>query len=52
MKVLWQNHSIEEATWEREDDIKNKYPHLFQTKGNKILEQNSFKAGEKCNTPN
>ena len=29
VKVLWRNHSIEEATWEREEEIRNKYPHLF-----------------------
>ena len=29
--VLWQNHSIEEATWEREDEIREKYPHLFDS---------------------
>ncbi|KAK6118929.1 hypothetical protein DH2020_047325 [Rehmannia glutinosa] len=29
VKVLWRNHKIEEATWEREDDIRDKYPQLF-----------------------
>ena len=29
VKVLWQNHEIEEATWEREDEMRAKYPHLF-----------------------
>jgi hypothetical protein len=28
-KVQWKHHSEEEATWEREDDLKSKYPHLF-----------------------
>ncbi|XP_060671061.1 uncharacterized protein LOC132800790 [Ziziphus jujuba] len=31
VKVLWRNHSIEEATWEREDEIHEKYPHLFDS---------------------
>ena len=31
VKVLWRNHRVEEATWEREDDMKKKYPHLFET---------------------
>jgi len=31
VKVLWQNHSSEEATWEREADMRAKYPFLFQT---------------------
>ncbi|XP_070054223.1 uncharacterized protein [Nicotiana tomentosiformis] len=30
VKVLWQNHYIEEATWEAEEDMKKKYPHLFK----------------------
>ena len=29
VKVLWRNHKIEEATWEREDDMKKSYPELF-----------------------
>jgi hypothetical protein len=28
-KVNWGHHSEEEATWEREDDLKAKYPKLF-----------------------
>lgn len=30
VKVLWKYHNIEEATWERKDEIQAKYPHLFQ----------------------
>ena len=30
VKVLWRNHQIEEATWEREEEIKEKYPELIQ----------------------
>ena len=29
VKVLWSHHGVEEATWEREDEIRAKYPHLF-----------------------
>ena len=29
VKVLWRNHEVEEATWEREEEMKMKYPHLF-----------------------
>ena len=29
VKVLWKNHTVEEASWEREDEIKSKYPELF-----------------------
>ncbi|XP_070039671.1 uncharacterized protein LOC142177207 [Nicotiana tabacum] len=30
VKVLWRNHSGKEATWEREEDMRLQYPHLFQ----------------------
>ena len=29
VKVLWRNHLVEEATWEREDQMWSQYPHLF-----------------------
>ena len=29
VKVLWQNYKVEEATWEWEDEMRKKYPHLF-----------------------
>ncbi|XP_048502921.1 uncharacterized protein LOC125498707 [Beta vulgaris subsp. vulgaris] len=29
VKVLWSNHEIEEATWEREDDMRKLYLELF-----------------------
>ena len=29
VKVLWDNQVSEEATWEREDEMRAKYPHLF-----------------------
>ncbi|XP_040951596.1 uncharacterized protein [Gossypium hirsutum] len=29
VKVLWQNHSTEEATWEPEDSMRQRYPHIF-----------------------
>ncbi len=28
-KVQWSNHSEEEATWEREDELKSAHPHLY-----------------------
>ena len=30
VNVLWKNHSTEEATWEREEEMRSKYPELFQ----------------------
>ncbi|XP_022883613.1 uncharacterized protein LOC111400424 [Olea europaea var. sylvestris] len=29
VKILWRNQSTEEATWEREDEMRIKYPELF-----------------------
>ncbi|GLS82011.1 hypothetical protein GCM10007893_28840 [Paracoccus marinus] len=29
VKVLWSNHGVEEATWELEYEIREKYPNLF-----------------------
>ena len=31
VKVLWQHHGIEEATWEHEAEIRSKYPALFDS---------------------
>jgi hypothetical protein len=28
-KVQWSNHTEEEATWEREDELKEDFPELF-----------------------
>ncbi|TYK11561.1 DNA/RNA polymerases superfamily protein [Cucumis melo var. makuwa] len=30
VKVLWRNHRVEEATWEREDNMRFRYPELFE----------------------
>ncbi|XP_015170697.1 uncharacterized protein [Solanum tuberosum] len=30
VKVLWRNHSGKEVTWEREEDMRTQYPHLFR----------------------
>ena len=29
VKVLWSRHGVEEATWETEQDMINRYPELF-----------------------
>ena len=29
VKVLWRNHSMEKATWETEDKMRDMYPRLF-----------------------
>lgn len=33
VKILWQYHGMEEATWESEELIKRQYPYLFQSLG-------------------
>ena len=30
VKVLWASHDSLEVTWETEEDMKNKYPYLFE----------------------
>ncbi|KAA0054634.1 pol protein [Cucumis melo var. makuwa] len=30
VKVLWQNHGVEGATWEKEEDMRAQYPELFE----------------------
>jgi hypothetical protein len=29
VKILWRNHDVEEASWEHEHEMRNKYPHFF-----------------------
>ncbi|WMV37626.1 hypothetical protein MTR67_031011 [Solanum verrucosum] len=31
VKVLWRNQFVEVATWEAEEDMKKRYPHLFES---------------------
>lgn len=45
VKVLWQHHSVEEATWEREVEMRAKYPQLFEEFQGKFREQNLIKVG-------
>ena len=33
IKVQWKNRPVEEATWEKEADMREKYPHLFTDSG-------------------
>ena len=30
VKVLWQYHKVQEATWEMKERMREKYPHLFE----------------------
>ncbi|WMV34407.1 hypothetical protein MTR67_027792 [Solanum verrucosum] len=31
VKVVWRNQFVEQATWEAEEDMKKRYPHLFKS---------------------
>ncbi|XP_074322832.1 uncharacterized protein LOC141659806 [Apium graveolens] len=33
VKVLWRNHSREEATWETEESMRRQYPYIFNNTG-------------------
>ncbi|XP_059288936.1 uncharacterized protein LOC132042407 [Lycium ferocissimum] len=46
VKVLWQNHDTEEATWVAEEDMKKRYPHLFPIAGyDSHLRMNDLEGG-------
>ena len=51
VKVLWTNHSTEEATWEAEEEMRQKYPNLFVDGMCTIFEDENFLRREGCNTP-
>ncbi|XP_074304075.1 uncharacterized protein LOC141638632 [Silene latifolia] len=36
LNVLWSNHNVEEATWEPEEAMKERYPYLFEQLGGLI----------------
>ena len=33
IKVQWKNRPVEEATWEKDADMRERYPHLFTDSG-------------------
>jgi hypothetical protein len=51
VKVLWRNHSAGEASWECEDEMQSKYPHLFQNGGTYNFEDEILLRGEGYNAP-
>ena len=50
VKVLWQPHDTEEATWEPESTMRAQYPQLFNSGIN--FENKIMLKGENCKTPN
>ena len=45
VKVLWQHHDMEEATWEPESTMRAPYPQLF-TPGNNFEDEIILRGGE------
>ena len=39
VKILWRNHLVEEATWEREDQMRSQYPLLFHDTGTNFMDE-------------
>lgn len=40
VKIQWNHHGVEEATWEKEEEAKDKYPTLFAQSEGKFRGQN------------
>ena len=39
VKVLWKNHLVKEVTWERENQMRSQYPHLFHDIGTNFVDE-------------
>ena len=39
VKVLWRNHLVEETTWERVDQMRSQYPHLFHDTSTNFVDE-------------
>ena len=48
IKVQWKNRPVEESTWEKEADIRERYPHLFTDSG--ILLRPCFSSCDRSGT--
>ncbi|XP_028109407.1 uncharacterized protein LOC114308116 [Camellia sinensis] len=42
VKVKWREHYGKEATWEKKEERRQRYPHLFPYEGNLSLEDQTF----------
>ena len=42
VKVLWRSHTVEEATWEHEEQMKRHHPHLFDSGTNVLISRTKF----------
>ena len=57
VRILWRNAQVEEETWERETEMRKKYPNLFEQPGmegetffKKFQGRNSYLGEENVNT--
>jgi hypothetical protein len=48
-KVQWSHHTEEEATWEREDELREDFPQLF-SKSSESRDEIHLKGGKICDT--
>ena len=44
-KVQWKHHPIREATWEKEDELRQSYPELFRYTPLQLRDEVLFKGG-------
>ena len=42
VKVLWRSHTVEEAIWEHEEQMKRHYPHLFDAGTHVLISRTKF----------
>ena len=42
VNVLWRSHTVEEATWEHDEQMKRHYPHLFDASTNVLISKTKF----------
>jgi hypothetical protein len=50
-KVVWSNHGERDATWEREDYLKDNYSTFYEKWYDFQISGRNFYKGEGCNTP-
>ena len=42
VKVLWRSHTVDEATWAHEEQMKRHYPHIFYVGTNVLISRTKF----------
>ena len=51
VKVEWKEYYGTDATWEKEDEMRLRYPHLFPDEGKISLEDQTSERMEDCDNP-